>query len=50
MPEEEVKIRMMKMLWKAIGWLVLGGGAHHRWGRGTGRECLVETPIQRGIL
>lgn len=41
--EEEVMMRMMKMFWKGIGWLALGGGAHRRWGRGRGRG-FPETP------
>lgn len=47
--EEEVMMTMMTMLWKVIGWLVLGGGAHHHWGRDRGRGFLEETPIHTRI-
>lgn len=46
-PEEQVMMRMMKMLWKMSGRLFLGGGARCHLGCDRGRGFLEETPTHR---
>lgn len=48
-PEEQVRMRMMKMLWTMSGCLFLGGGARRHLGCGRGRGFLEETPTHRRI-